>query len=139
MNQSDCYLRNYAQEHSSLIFLFTVHHLKSTIKSIKSVGTQSIFYLLKSPCVLNVSLHQRTALCVAAEEGQLDIVKYFVDRGLDINSMDNKGVSILCSSYPYGFKYITLLNPYRPSVNLGMFINPLASHTGYHTDFHYLQ
>ena len=50
-------------------------------------------------CFECISVHQRTALYVAAEEGQLDIVKYFIDGRphMDINSTYNKGVSILCS------------------------------------------
>ena len=69
-----------------------MHTLKTSLQV-------TLYINVKSLCVLNVSVHQRTALYVAAEEGQLDVVKYFVDRGfhMDINSTYIMGVSILCS------------------------------------------
>ena len=82
-----------------------MHHFKNIIIGVKSFCTLTTLQSIKITLVdfstvsLNVSVHQRTALYVAAEEGQLDVVKYFVDGGLHmgINSKYNNGVSILCS------------------------------------------
>ena len=39
------------------------------------------------------SLHQRTPLFWAADEGHVDVVRYLVEQGADINIKDNDGVS----------------------------------------------
>jgi len=37
--------------------------------------------------------HQRAPLHEAAESGMVDMVRYFVDKGADVNIKDNNGVS----------------------------------------------
>ena len=74
-----------------------MHNATRSVKSVCMLNSKSLGEIYK--CVLNVSLHQRTPLYMAVEEGQLDVVKYLFCKGADsttdINFKDNQWVNML--------------------------------------------
>ena len=50
--------------------------------------------LTKKAYTINHSLHQRIPLHVAVEGGHLDTVKYFLEKGVDIDIKQSFGVSV---------------------------------------------
>ena len=60
--------------------------------SLASLIPGHYIYLLS--LIVSFSPHQWTALLVAAERGHIDIVRYLVGQGADINIKDKNGVII---------------------------------------------
>jgi len=49
-----------------------------------------------------VSFHQKTPLHIAVESGNDATVKFFVDKGADVNTKDNKGVRKITNHSVFG-------------------------------------
>ena len=64
------------------------------VLSFEITSANFIRTLTRKATNINHSLHQRTPLHVAVEGGHLDTVKYFLEKGVDINIKESFGVSV---------------------------------------------